>query len=139
MSFEKVVILEENVRQQGISLNQTKFRKCLNSIRLGMFNETDYQLLKTRFFINEINSFDLMNIKQQASHLYFTRNEVKEQNWERLLNTGHMILKIPSYNNYPKNIKMSETAETGLQKDLYLSINSRVIVHCKFVVRKRIM
>ena len=126
--FRNVVILQQNVRQQGTDIDQINFRRCLENVRLGTFDDIDYQLLETRMWHNEDISSQFKSIVDDSIHVYFRKINVNEQNWNRVTKLRKQILKIPSYNPHHLAGRASSSEAGGLQKNLYLCKGARVML-----------
>lgn len=122
-------MIDENVRQQGSDENQKKFRTLLDNIRVGEFNESDYELIKTRFFDETPESLNRFKyLKSRCISLYFRNSDVDKHNWEVLMRGEHEILRFEGINSPDRAKNIKGTNEVRAPNNLFLSINSRVML-----------
>ena len=129
LEFKKVVIFTQNVRQQGEETDQRKFRKALDNIRVGSVKNEDYEVLQSRMYSYQVDPpHRYQQIVDNCIHLYFKKINVRNYNWSKLTNLKHEILKIDSVNNNKESRNASMSDAMGLEKTLYISKGSAVLL-----------
>ena len=91
-AFDYTIRLIQVMRQQGEDEISTKFRLALSELRISQLSQQSWELLCTRvanqLSPTEVTAFDL------ALRLYFTTEEVKATNFDKLAGTNQPVKRI---------------------------------------------
>lgn len=126
-AFKLAIKLQLVVRQQASNDDddQNKFIQLLPKIRNGLIQETDWRFLLTR----EATPMRLMQPKfKNAIRLFCDRESVKMHNKERLMELNMPIAPLIAKNTNAKSRNADDDYFGGLTNDLYLSINSNIVL-----------
>lgn len=124
--FDSVVLLEENNRADANDPEYTRFSDFLNRLRDGANTHDDW-----RYLINNCSQHSMPRERWSefvdATHLYCTNKEVFARNIECLKNLGKPILRINAKHT-GRGGNFSHSIAKGLEKLLYLSVDSKVLL-----------
>lgn len=125
-SFDWSITLDVVHRQSGDDPIQVAFRETLMNLRTYSITEDDYNILKSRIWMNlsqaERNEFSL------AIHLLPTRADVQAHNMDALSAMGAPVLKCLAEHHGPGAKDVSEEDAEGLVKVVYLCEGARVML-----------
>jgi hypothetical protein len=114
------------MRQQGEDEISIKFRRALSELRVSQLSKESCELLCTRIANrlspDEVASFD------SALRLYFTTEEVRQTNFDKLASTNKPVKKILARHNGPNAVKGTEDEADNLCPELYVCIGARVML-----------
>ncbi len=126
LAFDQTVVLSQIMRQQGEDAESRQFRETLNELRDGKLSPENWGFLLTRVKENMVpgswTDFD------GALHLYATRHEVDEYNYDCLERLNQPVIKICA-KHAGKGAKKASSDEAGkLSRTLLLSRDARVML-----------
>lgn len=125
-AFNRTIRLVQVMRQQGEDEIAIKFRRALSELRVSQLSKESWELFCTRVANQlspaEITAFD------SALRLYFTTEEVKATNFDKLAGTNQPIKKILAQHKGRRGIKATEDEADNLCPELYVCIGARVML-----------
>lgn len=121
--FTKVFVLNEIMRQTGET--QRLFRDTLNRMASGHLEQTDYNLLMTRFSVNNLSSQTQF---KSALRIFAKKAEVSNYNLEMLRSMDTPITVIQAKNNCDTALRSSDDDAHGLPNKLQLAVGCRVML-----------
>jgi ATP-dependent exoDNAse (exonuclease V) alpha subunit len=114
------------MRQQGEDEISNRFRLALSELQASQLTVESWNLLCThmtnQLSPDEVATFDA------ALRLYFTTNEVKEQNYERLAALNKPVKKILARHTGRNTIKATEEEADNLFAEIHLCIGAQVML-----------
>ena len=123
-AFDTTVTLSTIIRQQGG--DQEAFRQALEALRHASVQRAHWEILMTQTKYKlppgEIDSF------KDAVHLFFANKHVKEDNHDRLRDTGLPVIAINAENDTPAAANADADKFQNLQAVLGVSIGCRVML-----------
>lgn len=128
--FKKVFFLTEIMRQSGEE--QRLFRDTLNRISIGSTTEIDYQLLSTRFFVNNLNDKSFEN----AVCIMSKNADIEKFNYDKLESNKQPVALIKAIHNCPEAALASPDEAQGLFSELRLCKGARIILRRNLWVSK---
>ena len=121
--FENVVVLNENVRQNGNNPEAEEFRELLLRMRDGIVTEEDWHKLQERAPQN-VNMEDF----KDAVRLFYDKENVARYNYEKLCRLGNPIARISAvHSGIGASAAKSDNAG-GLQSEVFLSRGATVML-----------
>jgi ATP-dependent exoDNAse (exonuclease V) alpha subunit len=124
--FNRTVTLSVVMRQQGEDEEAQRFRTALSHLRQNTVTTEDYNLLSQR--VQAALPPDEVQLFQDALHIYATKEEVRERNYQRLRDLNVPVL-ISHATHQGHKAKKASTDEAGnLQSTLYLAIGAKVML-----------
>lgn len=121
--INKTFILSRIMRQVGD--DQKQFRECLTRVARGEITEADYQLLATRFTVNNQN---MVIQSRDVLRLISTNAEIEDFNLEKLRNLNKPVVRIQAVHNDPRAALVACDEARGLVPLLYLCEGAKVIL-----------
>ncbi|EXU94545.1 PIF1-like helicase, partial [Metarhizium robertsii] len=125
-AFDRTVRLIQVMRQQGEDDISTKFRRALGDLRISQLSKESWELLCTRIANrlspHEVAAFD------SALRLYFTTEEVRQTNFDKLANTNKPVKKFLARHKGRGAAKATEDEADNLCPDICLCIGARVML-----------
>ena len=114
------------MRQQGEDEISITFRLALSELRVSQLSKESWELLCTRIANrlspDEVATFD------SALRLYFTTEEVRQTNLDKLASTNKPVKKILARHKGRGAAKATEDEADNLCPDMYLCIGARVML-----------
>lgn len=114
------------MRQQGEDDISARFRLALSELRVSRLSKASWELLCTRIANrlspNEVAAFD------SALRLYFTTEEVRQTNFDKLASMNKPVKKILARHKGRGAAKATEDEADNLCPDIYLCIGARMML-----------
>ena len=118
--------MELVVRQQSGDADQNTFIEILPRIRNGQVTEEDWRFLRDKV---EATQQRKENLKyKNGTHLFMDRASVNEHNKIRLMELNMPVAPLIAQHSHSKGRYADDDYFSGLTNDLYLSINSQVVL-----------
>ena len=125
-AFNKSILLDEIVRQQGTNHEDALFRKVLQAMRDGHVDMEGWQLLvgrtQDRLDPAEFTTFD------DALRLFYRNKDVTAHNLSFLRQLGRPVLKIKAVDTGDEVAKANPKEHTNLEDDLLLCHGAKVMI-----------
>ena len=125
-AFNRTIVLEELMRQQGQTEQDCLFRETLDQLRSGPISVNNWQFLvsrtRDRLSFEEWRSFD------DAVRLYHTRAEVHAYNTNRLVSLQIPVMRVEADSIGKGAAQVSEQDAGGLASTLFLARGARVMI-----------
>jgi ATP-dependent DNA helicase PIF1 len=125
-AFDRTIRLIQVMRQQGEDEISIKFRRALSELRVSELSKESWELLCTRIANrlspDEVATFD------SALRLYFTTEEVRQTNLDKLASTNKPVQKILARHKGHGAAKATEDEADNLCPELYVCIGARVML-----------
>jgi ATP-dependent DNA helicase PIF1 len=125
-SFSQSVTLGQIFRQEGENQEQIGFREALVSLRSYSITDGNYSLLATRFW--DVLTPEIRQHFSQQIHLLPTRASVQEMNFYQLARLNKPVVKCRAIHNCAAAKKASEEDADGLEKEIFLAEEARVML-----------
>ncbi|CAN0082636.1 unnamed protein product, partial [Laminaria digitata] len=128
-SFRNVVILEKVQRQTAASDgddDQRAFLELLPRARDGILNEDDWQLLLKR--APHAQTEETRRGFEDATRLFYSRDEVKGHNGGKIKPLGKPVLKIDGKHSSKTARRATADAAQGLQREVFLAQEAKVML-----------
>ena len=122
-SFDTVIILNEQRRQEGTSEVEIQFKNALDNLRDGITTEDDYKLWKSR----QPTSTRLAQFKN-AVRLFARNVDVDEYNRQQLLALKQPIARVKALHNCPQARDGSSEDAMGLHRTVWLAKGAKVML-----------
>jgi ATP-dependent DNA helicase PIF1 len=114
------------MRKQGEDEISTKFRLALSELRVSQLSRESWELLCTRtanlLSPTEVTAFD------SALRLYFTTEEVKLTNFDKLAGANRPVKKILARHKGRNAMKATEDEADNLCSDIHVCVGARVML-----------
>ena len=114
------------MRQQGEYETSTKFRRALGELRASQLSKESWELLCTRIANrlspDEVAAFD------SVLRLYFTNEEVRQANFDKLASMNKPVKKILARHKGRGAAKATEDEANNLCPDIHLCVGARVML-----------
>ena len=124
--FNCTIWLVQVIQQQGEDKISTKFRLALSKLQVSQLSQGSWELLCThtanQLSPAEVTAFD------SALQLYFTTEEVRQMNCDKLASANKPIKKILACYKGRGTAKATEDKADNLYPDIYICIGARVIL-----------
>ena len=122
--FDKVVILQQLLRQQGADPDTARFRELLQRLRNCAVTQEDWQLLLQRapHAVPNLNAFD------SAIRLFYDKQSVATYNLEKLQQLGQPIAHIHAIHSTRAAASAKTDDAGGLQATAFLAVGARVML-----------
>ena len=124
--FNNAIVLQQQMRQNGNSIEQVAFRDLLFRLRNAAVTVEDWQLLMTRS-MSRLSSHEL-NAFADAPRLFPTIESVCEYNLAKLKDSGHPIATIQGLHTGPNASKASPDECGGLEAVINLCKDARIML-----------
>ena len=124
--FNRTVRLEQVMRQQGEDAASRAFREALSELRVSKLSRESWQLLCTRV-ASELTAEETSDFNS-AVRLYFTKEEVKAENFQRLADTKKAVMRINAEHNSRKARKATEDEAENLAAMLHVTVGARIML-----------
>ena len=127
--FVDVFILDRVQRQSAAGADdpdQAAFIDLLPRARDGRLNEDDWKLLLTRQPNNL--STDTKKTFEDATRLFYSKNEVNKHNGKKLRDIGSPVAKCSATHSGQNARKATADTAGGLERDLYLAKGAKVML-----------
>ena len=125
-AFDRTIRLIQVMRQQGEDEIATKFRQALSELRVSRLSKESWELLCTRIANRlspaEVAAFD------SALRLYFTTEEVRQTNFDRLAATNQPVKRIKACHRGRNAAKATEDEADNLSPEICVCIGARVML-----------
>ena len=122
--FNKVVILDQVLRQSGTDISTIAFRELLQRLRRGQTTTEDWETLLTRSPHKVVNQTAFSN----CLRLFYDKKSVAEYNQFKLRELGTPIVQINALHSGSQAASASPDDAGGLQPILFLARMSRVML-----------
>ena len=125
-SFNKTVVLNQVMRQQGEDSESVNFRALLSELKEGSVSYSSWQLMLTRLKLTLT-----LSEKQQFStavRIFPTKAAVQQHNLYRLKTDNQPVLYLKAKHNCSTAVKVSAEDADNLSAELYLSKESRIML-----------
>ena len=133
-SFDQSVTLQTVFRQTGQDEEQVKFREALLRLRTYSTTYEDYTLFSTQFWNNLTPALRVEF--DNVLHLLPTRASVLEFNCWKLVSSGKPVLHCHAKNNHAEAKKVKSDDAEGLQKELLVAEEAKVMLTCNLWTSK---
>jgi hypothetical protein len=124
--FNRTIRLTQVMRQQGEDDISTRFRLALSELRLSQLSKESWELLCTRVVNRlspeEVTAFDT------TLRLYFTTEEVKLTNFDKLAGVNRPVKKILARHKGRNAVKATEDEADNLCAEIHVCIGARVML-----------
>jgi ATP-dependent exoDNAse (exonuclease V) alpha subunit len=125
-AFDRTIRLIQVMRQQGEDEIATKFRQALSELRVSRLSKESWALLcpriANRLSPAEVAAFD------SALRLYFTTEEVRQTNFDKLAATNQPIKRIKACHRGQNAAKATEDEADNLSPEICVCIGARVML-----------
>jgi hypothetical protein len=125
-TFDRTIRLTQVMRQQGEDQTAIQFRVALGELRESRLSQSSWELLCTRVQ-NQLGPSEVATF-QSALRLYFTNDEVREHNYNRLASTNQPVKRIKSEHTGRNASKASDEEADNLATEVLLSIGAQVML-----------
>ena len=125
-NFNTAIVLQQQMRQNGSSIDQVAFRELLLRLRNAAVTVEDWQLLMTRS-IAHVSSSEL-DAFANAPRLFPTIESVYEYNLAKLKDSKHPIATIHGLHTGPNASKASPDDCGGLEPVIHLCTDARIML-----------
>jgi len=124
--FDRTIRLTEVMRQQGEDDISIRFRLALSELRVSKLSRESWELLCTRV-ANQLSPEDVAAF-DSALRLFFTTEEVKLTNFDRLAGTNRPVKQILASHKGRNAAKATEEEADNLCPELHVCIGARVML-----------
>ena len=125
-AFDQTIRLTRVMRQQGDDDLSIRFRRALSELRTSQLSRESWKLLCTRVLNQsspeEVATFDT------ALRLYFTTEEVRQTNYNRLAAAHKPVKKILARHTGRSAVKATEDEADNLSSEMQVCIGARVML-----------
>lgn len=125
-AFDRTVRLIQVMRQLGEDDISIRFRRALSELRVSQLSQESWELLCTRM-ANQLSPTEVASF-DSALHLYFTTEEVRLTNFDKLAGTDRPVKKILASHKGRNAVKATEDEADNLCAEIYLCIGARVML-----------
>ncbi|KID81041.1 ATP-dependent DNA helicase PIF1 [Metarhizium guizhouense ARSEF 977] len=125
-AFDRTIRLIQVMRQQGEDDMSTRFRLALSELRVSQLSRESWQLLCSRT-ANQLSPTEVMAF-DSALRLYFTTEEVRLTNADKLAGTNRPVKKIAARHRGRNAAKATEDEADNLSPEISLCIGARVML-----------
>ena len=122
--FNKVIILDQVIRQSGTSTESIKFRELLLRLRNGQSTETDWTTLLEHTPTTAKNLSDFTH----AIHLYYKKDEVATYNHEAITKLGNPIARVNAIHSCATAATAKSDEAGGLEPVLFIAKGAKVML-----------
>ena len=124
--FDRTIRLTQVMRQQGEDDISTRFRLALSELRVSQLSEESWKLLCTRV-ANQLSPEEVAAFTTTL-RLYFTTEEVRLTNFDKLAGTNQPVKKIPARHKGQNAVKATEDEADNLCPEIHVCIGARVML-----------
>ena len=124
--FDRTIRLTQVMRQQGEDDISTRFRLALSELRVSQLSEESWKLLCTRV-ANQLSPEEVAAFITSL-RLYFTTEEVKLTNFDKLAGADQPVKKIPARHKGRNAVKATEDEADNLCPEIHVCIGARVML-----------
>jgi ATP-dependent DNA helicase PIF1 len=125
-AFARTIRLIQVMQQQGEDEISTKFRRALGELQVSQLSKESWELLCTcianRLSPVEVAAFD------SALRLYFTTEEVRQTNFDKLAATNQPVKRLKAYYRGRNAAKATEDKADNLSPEISVCIRARVML-----------
>jgi hypothetical protein len=125
-AFDRTIRLIQVMRQQGEDDISTRFRLALSELRVSQLSKESWELLCTRT-ANQLSPMEVAAF-DSALRLYFTTEEVKLTNFDKLAGTNQPVKKITARHKGRNAVKATEEEADNLCSEIHVCIGARVML-----------
>ncbi|KID81125.1 ATP-dependent DNA helicase PIF1 [Metarhizium guizhouense ARSEF 977] len=125
-AFDRTIRLIQVMRQQGEDDMSTRFRLALSELRVSELSRESWQLLCSRT-ANQLSPTEVVAF-DSALRLYFTTEEVRLTNADKLAGTNRPVKKITARHRGRNAAKATEDEADNLSPEISLCIGARVML-----------
>jgi ATP-dependent DNA helicase PIF1 len=131
--FDRTIILDRVMRQQGEDETSVRFRDLLTGLREGTVAPDGFELLSSRvrskLSVVERARFD------GALRIYARKHQVARYNIDALETNAQPAIKIVAKHNCPAAKRGTDDDAEGLVTEMYLSIGARIMLTCNLLTQ----
>jgi ATP-dependent DNA helicase PIF1 len=124
--FDRTIRLTQVMRQQGEDDISTRFRLALSELRVSQLSKESWELLCTRT-ANQLSPIEVTTF-DSALRLYFTTEEVKLTNFDKLVGTDRPVKKMIARHNGCNTVRATEEEADNLGSEIHVCIGARVML-----------
>lgn len=124
--FDCTIRLTQVMRQLGEDDVSIRFRRALSELRVSQLSQESWALLCTRT-ANQLSPIEVAAF-DSALHLYFTTEEVRLTNFDKLAGTNKPVKKILACHKGRNAMKATDDEADNLAAEIYLCIGARVML-----------
>jgi hypothetical protein len=124
--FDRTIRLTQVMRQQGDDDISTRFRLALSELRVSQLSKESWELLCTRT-ANQLSPIEVTTF-DSALRLYFTTEEVKLTNFDKLVGTNRPAKKMMARHKGRNAVRATEEEADNLCSEIHVSIEARVML-----------
>jgi len=125
-AFDQTIRLTQVMRQQGEDDLSTRFRHALSELRVGQLSRQSWELLCTRV-ANQLSPEQVATF-DSALRLYYTTEEVRQTNYDRLAAANKPVKKILARHKGRNATKATEDEAENLSSEIQVCIGARVML-----------
>ena len=125
-AFDRTVRLVQVMRQQGEDEISTKFRQALSELRVSQLSKASWELLCTRI-ANRLSPAEVA-VFGSALRLYFTTEEVRHTNFDKLAATNQPVKRIKACHRGRNAAKATDDEADNLSPEISVCIGARVML-----------
>jgi len=131
--FDRTIILDPVMRQQGEDERSMRFRDLLTGLREGTIAPDGFELLSSRFR-SELGVVERARF-DGALRIYARKQQVARCNIDTLETNAQPAIKIVAKHNCPAARRGTDDDAEGLVAEIYLSIGARIMLTCNLPTR----